>query len=106
MKERSYSNTKEPDVDAAAPRISIWKKHETVIQERIVRHINIDDGVRRELIETETSQNEVVHLETKDFGEFSHREYTQQEQTEELDGEIVTFIASSLRRSRSFEKQR
>ena len=39
MKERSYSNTKEPDVDAAAPRKSIWKKHETVIQERIVRHI-------------------------------------------------------------------
>ena len=39
MKERSYSNTKEPDVDAAALRKIIWKKHETVIQERIVRHI-------------------------------------------------------------------
>ena len=47
------------------------------------------DGVRRELIETDTSQNEVVHLETKDFGEFSHKEYTQQEQTAELDSEIV-----------------
>ena len=83
MKERSYSNsTKEPDIDAAASRKSIWKKHETaVVQERIVRHITIDDdGVRRELIETDTSQNEVVHLETKDFGgELSHEEYTQQE---------------------------
>ena len=74
----------------------------------LVRHITIDDGVRQELIETETSQNEVVHLETKDDfgGEFSHKEYTQQEQTEELDGEIVTFIALSFRRSRSFAKQR
>ena len=83
MKERSYSNTKEPDVDAT-PRKSIWKKQETVVQDRIVMHITIDDdGVRRELIETDTSQNEVVHLETKDFGgEFSHKEYTQREQTE------------------------
>ena len=76
MKERSYSNTKEPDVDAAPRKTSIWKKQETVIQPRIT----IDDGVRRELIETDTSQNEVVHLETKDFGgELSHKEYTQQE---------------------------
>ena len=71
MKERSYSNTKEPDVDAAPRKTSIWKKQETVIQPRITID---DDGVRRELIETDTSQNEVIHLETKDFGEFSHKE--------------------------------
>ncbi len=76
-------------------RQSLWKKHETVIQERIVRHITIEDGVRRELVESDKSQNEVIHMECKETGEFAHREYSQQEQTEELDDEMATFIRAT-----------
>ena len=74
---------------------NVWKKHETVIQERTVRHITIENGITRELIETDKSQNEVVHIEDKTTGEFAHREYSQQEQTEELDGEMATFIRAT-----------
>ena len=74
---------------------NIWKKHETIIQERIVRHVTVENGVTRELVETDKSQNEVIHIECKDSGEFAHREFSQQEQTEELDKEMVTFIRAS-----------
>lgn len=75
---------------------SMWKKHETVIQERIVKQITIDkDGSINELITTDKSQNDIIHIESKLTGEFVHREYTQQEQTEELDKDISTFIRAT-----------
>ena len=74
----------------------LWKKHETVIQERIVRQITVDgEGNINELITTDKSQNDIIHIESKETGEFAHREYTQQEQTEELDKEIATFVRAT-----------
>lgn len=74
----------------------LWKKHETVIQERIVRQITVDgEGNTNELITTDKSQNDIIHIESKETGEFAHREYTQQEQTEELDKEIATFVRAT-----------
>jgi hypothetical protein len=72
-----------------------WKKHETVITEKIVRHLTVKNGIRSELIETDKSQNEIVHIECSSSGDFAHREYSQQEQTEELDNEITTFIRAT-----------
>ena len=75
---------------------SMWKKHETVIQERIVKQITVDkDGKINELITTDKSQNDIIHIESKLTGEFVHREYTQQEQTEELDKDMSTFIRAT-----------
>jgi hypothetical protein len=75
---------------------SMWKKHETVIQERIVKHTTIDkDGNINELITTDKSQNDVIHIESKVTGEFAHREYTQQEQTEELDKDLSSFVRAT-----------
>ena len=74
----------------------MWKKHETVIQERVVKHITIDkEGNMTELITTDKSQNDIIHIESKITGEFAHREYTQQEQTEELDRDISTFVRAT-----------
>jgi hypothetical protein len=75
--------------------IPIFKKHETTVQEKIMRSITIDEnGVQHNLVERDKSQNDVIHIECKD-GLFAHREYTQQEQTEELDGELVTLIRAT-----------
>ncbi len=75
---------------------SIWKKHETVIQERIVKHVTInDEGNINELITTDKSQNDVIHIESKISGEYAHREFTQQEQTEQMDNEMSTFIRAT-----------
>lgn len=75
---------------------SIWKKHETVIQERIVKHVTVDkDGQINELITTDKSQNDIIHIESKISGEYAHREYTQQEQTEVMDNEMSTFIRAT-----------
>jgi hypothetical protein len=75
---------------------SMWKKHETNIQERIVKHLTFDEnGSIHELIETDRSQNEVIHIESKIVDIFAHREYTQQEQTEEIDKEVATFIRAT-----------
>lgn len=75
---------------------TVWKKHETIIQEKIIKHITIEgDGTVHELIETDKSQNEVIHMECKITGAFAHREYSQQEQTEELDRELATFVRAT-----------
>jgi len=75
---------------------TVWKKHETIIQEKIVKHITIDDdGIVHELVETDKSQNEVIHMECKNTETFAHREYSQQEQTEELDNEVATFVRAT-----------
>jgi hypothetical protein len=72
------------------PQRPLWRKRETVIHERIVEYTTVDaDGVTQELIESERSQNEIVHLECKETGEFAHREYQQFEQLETFNNEIV-----------------
>jgi hypothetical protein len=77
-------------------RHSIWKKHETVIQERIIKQVTIDkDGNKSELITTDKSQNDIIHIESKITGDFAHREFTQQEQTEHLEEELSTFIRAT-----------
>jgi hypothetical protein len=42
----------------------------------------------QELIERETTQSEVLHMECKETGEFAHRETTQFEQMETFNSEV------------------
>lgn len=75
---------------------SILKKHETVIQERIIKHMIIEeDGTAHESIESDKNQNDTIHVECKTGSYFAHREYTQQEQVQELDGETVSFAKAT-----------
>jgi len=68
----------------------VWQKREIVLQERIVVYTTVDeDGNQQELVETEKSQTEVLHMECKDTGEFAHREKTDYEQTETFNQEVV-----------------
>ena len=72
------------------PARPLWRKRETVVQERIVQYTTIDaDGTVQELVESERSQNEIVHLECKDTGEFAHRESAEYEQMETFNNEVV-----------------
>lgn len=43
----------------------------------------------KELIEKETTQSEVLHMECKETGQFAHRETTQYEQLETFNAEVV-----------------
>jgi hypothetical protein len=90
-----YANTIGKATSTPDSKDDFWKKHETVITERIVRHLTVKNGVSRLLVETDKSQNEIVHIECNSSGEFAHREYSQQEQTEELDNEMPTFIRAT-----------
>jgi len=68
----------------------LWKKQETVIQERIVKYVTVEpDGSYQELVETEKNQTEVTHMECKDTGEFAHKETTEYEMMETFNEEIV-----------------
>ncbi|CAM9207975.1 unnamed protein product, partial [Phaeothamnion confervicola] len=72
---------------AGAP---MWRKRETLIQERIVLYTSVDaDGHVQELVETEKSQTEILHMEARETGEFAHRELTEYESTEHFNGEAV-----------------
>uniref|UniRef100_A0A6U4FDE0 Uncharacterized protein n=1 Tax=Phaeomonas parva TaxID=124430 RepID=A0A6U4FDE0_9STRA len=69
---------------------SLWRKREVVTQERVVHYTTIDEeGYVQELVETEKNQTEILHMETKDAGEFAHRETTNYESTEKLNNELV-----------------
>jgi len=75
---------------------ALWKKHETVIQEKIIKHVTIEgDGTTHELVERDRTQNDIIHMECKTSGMFAHREYSQQEQTEELDNEVASFVRAT-----------
>ncbi|CAM9496526.1 unnamed protein product, partial [Ectocarpus sp. 12 AP-2014] len=66
----------------------VWRKRETLIQERIVQYTTLDEeGAVQELFETEKSQTEVLHMECKRTGEFAHRESTHYESGEAFNGE-------------------
>jgi hypothetical protein len=68
---------------------SLWKKREVVINEKITEYTKVDDdGVMQMLVESEKSQTEVLHMESKD-GEFAHRETTEFEQFEKFNEELV-----------------
>jgi hypothetical protein len=97
----------------------LWRKRETVRQERTVHYTTIDaNGEQQvgqsqhwvsvgrpltclsclcapgaavssqELVERETTQSEVLHMECKETGEFAHRETTQYEQLETFNEEV------------------
>ena len=54
---------------------SLWRKRETLLQERIVQYTTIDaDGTVQELVEKELTAQEMVRMECRDTGEFAHRE--------------------------------
>ena len=70
---------------------NIWKKHETVIQERIVKFVTRNiDGSLEELEEREKKQDEVIHMECKDSEQFAHHELSQYEKTEAFNDEVVS----------------
>ncbi|CAM9818317.1 unnamed protein product [Chrysoparadoxa australica] len=74
----------------SCPGPPVWRKQETVVQERIVHYTTIDEhGKLQELFETEKTQTEVLHMECKDTGDFAHRERTQYECGEKFNGEVV-----------------
>lgn len=81
------SSTNEPKT----LKTNIWKKHETVIQERVVKYVTrCADGTLEELEEREKKQDEVIHIECKDTGQFAHHELSQYEKTEAFNKEIVS----------------
>ena len=69
---------------------SVWRKREVVKQERTIHYTTVDDdGQLQELVETETSQREVLHMESRDTGVFAHRETTLYETKETFNDEVV-----------------
>ena len=73
-----------------SPSSSVWRKREIVRQERTVQYTTIDaDGLLQELVEKETSETEVLHMESRETGEFAHRETTVYEQKETFNDEVV-----------------
>jgi terminal uridylyltransferase len=86
---RQFTAKDEPS-DALNPEHSgLWKKREIVINERITEYTKVDqNGVVQNLVESEKSQTEVVHIESKD-GYFAHKEQTQFEQSEKFNSEVV-----------------
>ena len=69
---------------------SVWRKREVVKHERQTYYTTVDaDGKLQELVEKETSQTEVLHMESRDTGEFAHRETTVYTQQETFNDEVV-----------------
>lgn len=67
-----------------------WRKKETVVQERTTQYITVDEtGHAQELVESEVSRSEILHMECKDTGEFAHRELLTFEQSEIFNKENV-----------------
>jgi len=82
--------SKKPETLQRTSSGNIWQKREVVTQERTVHYTTIDDdGVLQELIEKETSQTEVLHMESRDTGVFAHRETTLYDQTETFNSQVV-----------------
>jgi hypothetical protein len=70
---------------------SVWRKREVVKQEREVYYTTVDaSGQLQELVEKETSETEVLHMESRDTGEFAHRETTVYKQLETFNDEVVS----------------
>ncbi len=70
---------------------SVWRKREVVKHERQVYYTTVDaEGQLQELVEKETSQTEVLHMESRETGEFAHRETKVYSQQETFNDEVVT----------------
>ncbi len=68
---------------------ALWRKREVVRQEKSVHYTTIDeDGGYQELVEKETTQTEVLHMECRETGEFAHRELTEFEQVETFNDDV------------------
>lgn len=73
-----------------APGKPLWRKREVVKSERIVHYTTVDaTGLLQELIESECTETEVLHMECRETGEFAHRETTKYEQQEKFNDEVV-----------------
>lgn len=71
----------------------LWRKREVVRQEKSVHYTTVDEnGELQELVEKETTQTEVLHMECRETGEFAHREITQYEQLETFNEEVVNVV--------------
>lgn len=69
---------------------ALWRKREVVKSEKSVHYTTIDDdGGLQELVERETTQTEVLHMECRETGEFAHRELTEFEQVETFNDEVT-----------------
>lgn len=69
---------------------NVWRKREVVTQTRAVYYTTVDeDGVLQELVEEESNTKEVLHMESRETGEFAHRETTTYEQSEKFNNEVV-----------------
>lgn len=74
----------------APPGKPLWRKREVVRSERTVHYTTVDaSGLLQELIEKESTETEVLHMECRETGEFAHRETTKYEQQETFNSEIV-----------------
>jgi len=83
----TQSFAQEPLERREAP--GLWRKREIVIQERRTEYTKIDaNGVRQDLVESEKSHTEILHMETEG-GEFAHKEKTQYEQFEKFNDDVV-----------------
>ena len=79
-----------PGLRRKAKTKAMWRKRETLLQERIVQYTTVDaEGNVQELVETERSSNEVMHMECNETGEFAHREAAEFEQLETFNNEVV-----------------
>jgi hypothetical protein len=68
---------------------ALWRKREVVKQEKTVHYTTIEaDGGLQELVEKETTQTEILHMECRETGEFAHRELTEFEQVETFNDEV------------------
>jgi hypothetical protein len=77
----------------AAPGKPLWRKREVIKQEKTVHYTTVDeDGSLQELVEKETTQTEILHMECRETGEFAHRELTQYEQVEMFNDEVVNTV--------------
>jgi hypothetical protein len=71
----------------------LWRKREIVRQERTVHYTTVDEaGEMQELVEKETTQTEILHMECRDTGEFAHKETTQYEQVETFNEDLVNEV--------------
>ena len=72
-----------------APGKPLWRKREVVRSERMVHYTTVDaSGLVQELVEKETTETEVLHMECRETGEFAHRETTKYEQHETFNDEV------------------
>lgn len=96
---RSAPNAKLASNFPGAPKVvdtngkQLWRKREVTRQERTVHYTTVDEaGEMQELVEKETTQTEILHMECRDTGEFAHKELTEYEQIETFNEELVNEV--------------